>query len=83
MNLYIDAIYENGVLRPLEPLALPDQTPVKLTVETEPEPKPADKLARQKSTLVARWNQLDQIPHHDNKDGWSVRNHDEVLYGKR
>ncbi len=34
MSQEIDAIYDNGVLRPLVPLSLPDQARVKVTVET-------------------------------------------------
>jgi predicted DNA-binding antitoxin AbrB/MazE fold protein len=33
MSQQIDAIYVDGVLKPLVPLALPDQTRVKLTVD--------------------------------------------------
>jgi predicted DNA-binding antitoxin AbrB/MazE fold protein len=33
VNQTIKAIYENGVLRPLTPLALPDHTEVQITVE--------------------------------------------------
>lgn len=36
MNQPIDAIYDNGVLRPLTPLSLPDKTHVKVTVQTQP-----------------------------------------------
>lgn len=32
MVIHIDATYENGVLRPSEPLDLPNQTPVHVTV---------------------------------------------------
>lgn len=34
MKQEIDAIYENGLFRPLEPLSLPDQQRVVLTVES-------------------------------------------------
>jgi predicted DNA-binding antitoxin AbrB/MazE fold protein len=34
MNQTIRAIYENGVLRPLTPLALPDRTEIQITVES-------------------------------------------------
>lgn len=33
MSQQIDAIYDNGVLRPLVPLSLPDQARVKLSIE--------------------------------------------------
>jgi predicted DNA-binding antitoxin AbrB/MazE fold protein len=34
MKQTIDAIYENGLLRPLEPLVLPDHQKVSVTVES-------------------------------------------------
>ena len=33
MTITIDAIYENGVLRPIQPLALKEQEQVRVTVE--------------------------------------------------
>jgi predicted DNA-binding antitoxin AbrB/MazE fold protein len=83
MSQQIDAIYDSGILRPLEPLALPDQARVKVTVEPECAAESTDKLGRQKSALLARWQELDQLPQQENKDGWSARHHDEVLYGKQ
>jgi predicted DNA-binding antitoxin AbrB/MazE fold protein len=35
MNQQIDAIFDNGVLKPLVPLSLPDKTRVKVTVDSE------------------------------------------------
>lgn len=83
MSEHIDAIYDNGVLRPLVPLALPDQSRVKLTVEPQALPELADNLARQKAALLELWQEIDKLPQHKNNDGWSVRQHDEVLYGKK
>lgn len=37
MARQLDAIYEQGVLRPLEPLALPEHQRVRLTLEDEPD----------------------------------------------
>jgi predicted DNA-binding antitoxin AbrB/MazE fold protein len=92
MSQQIDAIYDNGMLRPLAPLALPDQTRVKLTVEAEDSPMPQDQtniratdaevLAKQKAALDEMRRRIEQIPQHRNNDGWSVRQHDELLYGK-
>jgi predicted DNA-binding antitoxin AbrB/MazE fold protein len=36
MPQQVDAIYENGVLKPVVPLSLPDKARVKLTVEAQP-----------------------------------------------
>ncbi|MEX2168861.1 MAG: antitoxin family protein [Pirellulales bacterium] len=71
----MDAIYDNGVLKPLEPLALSDQARVKLTVDAEPVTEPADKLAKQKAALRELWEEIDKLPQHHNNDGWSVRQH--------
>jgi predicted DNA-binding antitoxin AbrB/MazE fold protein len=35
MSQQIDAIYDHGVLKPLQPLALPDQARVKVTVDSQ------------------------------------------------
>lgn len=35
MVIHIESTYENGVLRPSEPLDLPNQTPVHVTVVSE------------------------------------------------
>ena len=37
MNRTIEAIYENGVLRPLEPLDLEEQEQVSITIADEPD----------------------------------------------
>ncbi len=42
MSQTITAIYEDGILRPLTPLELPDRTEVRLTVEAAPELLDAD-----------------------------------------
>lgn len=38
MTITIDAIYENGVLRPIQPLALKEQEQVRVTVESRARP---------------------------------------------
>ena len=35
MTLTVEAIYENGVLRPLQPLPLKDQETVRITIEPQ------------------------------------------------
>jgi predicted DNA-binding antitoxin AbrB/MazE fold protein len=42
MSEQVDAIYDNGVLKPLTPLALPDKARVKLTVDTPSESNSAE-----------------------------------------
>jgi predicted DNA-binding antitoxin AbrB/MazE fold protein len=82
MTYHIDAIYDNGQFKPLEPVVLPDQSRVRLTVEAaEAEQAKADVLAKQQAALKSLWAELDKIPQHRNNDGWSVRDHDQLLYG--
>jgi predicted DNA-binding antitoxin AbrB/MazE fold protein len=42
MTQHIDAIYEHGLLRPMEPLALPEQARVRLTVNSADPATPAE-----------------------------------------
>jgi predicted DNA-binding antitoxin AbrB/MazE fold protein len=37
MTTAVEAIYEDGMLRPLQPLSLPEHTHVRLSVETLPD----------------------------------------------
>jgi predicted DNA-binding antitoxin AbrB/MazE fold protein len=58
MTQQIDAIYDHGILRPLAPLALPDQTRVKVTVDAQPsdpsaQSLPCDAVANFESELDA------------------------------
>lgn len=44
MNQTITAVYENGVLRPLKPLELPENTRVRLQIEKSEAPDPVLEL---------------------------------------
>ena len=81
MSQQIDAIFDGGVFKPLAPMSLPDRTRVKLTVDAASIPESEDKIASQKAALVQLWDELDKLSQTQNKDGWSVRQHDELLYG--
>lgn len=39
MTLQLEAVFENGVLRPVEPLSLPEHQRVTLTLATDPKPR--------------------------------------------
>jgi len=45
MTQHINAIFENGVLKPLEPLHLSDQTRVKVSVEKATDSEPIGKAS--------------------------------------
>lgn len=39
MTTTVEAIYENGVLKPVAPISLPEHTRVQLTIETDSDQK--------------------------------------------
>lgn len=83
MTFQVDAIYDNGVLKPLAPLALADQAQVKLTIETsQPSISLEDEIARQKAAMEELDREIAALPTTGRNDNWSVRQHDELLYGK-
>jgi predicted DNA-binding antitoxin AbrB/MazE fold protein len=60
MTTTIHAIFENGVFRPVEPIALPESTSVEIEVRTSEEPRAAlpmpEGLAKVYSILGERYN---------------------------
>ena len=63
MTTTVEAIYEGGVLRPLQPLALPEHARVHVSVETMPEdPERAAWLAQSERRLREVWeNDADDV----------------------
>ena len=57
MMIAIRAIYEAGALRPLEPLALPEHSVVRIAVETSPEDSQRREwLNQSQRSLAAVWD---------------------------
>ena len=63
MTTAVEAIYEHGLLRPLQPLSLPEHTHVRLSVETLPDdPECAAWLAQSERRLREAWdNEADDV----------------------
>ena len=63
MKIAIRAIYEAGTLRPLEPLALPEHSVVRIAVETwHEDPERREWLNQSQRTLTAVWdNENDDV----------------------
>jgi len=59
MNIPITATYENGVLRPLTPLDLPEYVKVRIIVQALEIPKEVKE--NQKQTKAELWAELDNI----------------------
>jgi predicted DNA-binding antitoxin AbrB/MazE fold protein len=83
MSYQVDAIFANGVLTPLQPLALPEESRVKLTVEPQTETDEPQAIAAQQAAIETLFMALDGVPQHRNNDGWSAQRHDELLYGAK
>jgi len=63
MTTAVEAIYEGGLLRPLQPLPLPEHTHVRLSVETLPgDPERPAWLAQSERRLREVWdNDADDV----------------------
>jgi predicted DNA-binding antitoxin AbrB/MazE fold protein len=84
MSQHIEAIYENGLLRPLAPLVLPESTRVILEVHPVGERAPvlaAVDLEAQQRALAALRQAMDAMAVHNPADGWDSSRVDELLYG--
>lgn len=73
-NKTIRAIYEKGVFRPVESVDLPDNTEVRLRVESEPSPKG-------RSTLAAIADLAEEFPDNPDLPEDLAAQHDHYLYG--
>jgi predicted DNA-binding antitoxin AbrB/MazE fold protein len=84
MTYDIDAIYDNGVFRPLEPLAIPDGQRVHLRVDeqsasvTPPDVRERPKLSREEMADFLRT--MAELPVESPDDGFSAEDHDKVIY---
>jgi predicted DNA-binding antitoxin AbrB/MazE fold protein len=81
--LEFDAVYEQGVIKPLSPLDLPENVQFRVVVASPLAPDDETAVARQKAALQLLWDEIDRLPPVQNDDGWSVRDHDALLYGER
>lgn len=75
------AVFENGVLRPLEPLVLPENQPVWVSVSSVASGS-KEKIAAQKQAMDQLDAALSHISDRSPDDGLSAADHDAVLYGE-
>jgi predicted DNA-binding antitoxin AbrB/MazE fold protein len=73
MTTTVEAIYENGVLRPLTPLSLPEGQRVHVLVAPEEVAEPQDP-----ALLLA---DIASLPVEGSGSSFTSRDHDQVLYG--
>jgi predicted DNA-binding antitoxin AbrB/MazE fold protein len=61
MNNPVTAIYENGILRPMAPLNLPEHVQVQITIQPLDNPKEPSVSNSPKPTMAELWAELDKI----------------------
>ncbi len=84
MELQIQAIFENGVFKPLDRVALPEHQRVTLKVENGAAAganSEMEVVARQKSAMEELDAEMDRLPDNSPDDGLSSEGHDRILYG--
>ena len=87
MDDTITAIFDSGVFRPLEPVDLADGTQVQVQLPSRPMAPivelPPQELSRQQAAIEEMLAEIESLPIEEADDGFSGRDHDQVLYGGR
>lgn len=81
MTQFIQAIYEHGVFRPLEPVQLADHKQVSLVVSDAAAIADDVAIARQREALASLRAKMDALPNGAPADGLGGADHDRILYG--
>lgn len=81
MDQQLPAIFENGVLRPLVPLDLPEQSQVSIVVRADETATAPFDLKKQQDALDEMFREIQKIPQTPVNDGLSNRDHDHIIYG--
>jgi predicted DNA-binding antitoxin AbrB/MazE fold protein len=87
MSQHVEAIFENGVFRPLGPVEVDDRALVRLVIdasatdEHQPEGGETALIAQQRAALAELREQMNALPTNSPADGFSGSDHDRLLYG--
>lgn len=76
MTKEIEAVYEQGLIRPLQPLDLPEGSRLDVIVITHDQPQTTSKAAEMIAEIAA-------LPLEGSTDTFSGREHDSILYPKK
>jgi predicted DNA-binding antitoxin AbrB/MazE fold protein len=76
MTKEVEAIYEQGMIRPLQPLELPEGARLDLIVITHEQPETNGKAAKILAEIAA-------LPLEGSSDTFAGREHDSILYPKK
>jgi predicted DNA-binding antitoxin AbrB/MazE fold protein len=85
MNHSIPAVFTDGVFRPLAPVDLAEGTPVDVQVPgmaVAPAELSPDQLLRQRGAIDEMLAEIERLPVEEPEDGFSGRDHDQLLYGR-
>ena len=79
----VEAIYEDGVLKPLEPLQLAEHQRVRVSVSSDRKQVylNSDVNSQQRHAMEALDAEMDALPDNSPDDGFTAANHDRLLYG--
>lgn len=80
MSQLIRAIYEDGVLKPLEPLDLREHQRVRVTIAAELADL-TDVVMLQRRAMEELDVEIDSIPDNSPDDHFTAADHDKLLYG--
>jgi predicted DNA-binding antitoxin AbrB/MazE fold protein len=77
------AIFEHGILRPLDPISLVENDVVTVVVQSNGSQIEQSKVegAKQKQNLMDALAEANRLPLESSDDGFSGADHDSVLYG--
>ncbi|MEX2170106.1 MAG: antitoxin family protein [Pirellulales bacterium] len=84
MSQVFHAIYEDGVLRPLDPVHFTEHEQVLLAVQNSngnTAPSEAELVQRQRESLAKLRAAMDALPSAAPVDGLGGADHDQILYG--
>ncbi len=76
MTKEIEAVYEQGMIRPLQPLELPEGARLDLIVITHEQPKTNGNAAKILAEIAA-------LPLEGPSDAFAGREHDSILYPRK
>ena len=76
MTKEIEAVYEQGMIRPLQPLELPEGTRLDLIVITHEQPKTNGSAGKVLAEIAA-------LPIESPSDGFAGSEHDSIIYPKK
>ena len=80
MSQIIHAIYEGGVLKPLDPLHLAEHQRVRVSVATELSDL-SEIGAAQRRAMLELDAEMDSLPDGSPADSFTAADHDKLLYG--